>query len=146
MIDLELSMRKYVSAIKQNVQDNFELWNEVPYWAAHAQGRTGYLDSYTLCYKYGIWKLDNYCYVDCASAELVGWGSDGIYQALDSYIVSLNIKKLDVSKVLTQLREDAKMPVSTYIGAPSKDLLAAKQLPIKYKRLTPVPPPSYSYY
>ena len=143
---LKIAQQKYVNAIKQWVREDFPLWNTVPYWSAQANGVTGYLDKYSLCYSYGLWQLDDYCFVDCATGELVGWGSNGTYPAYNSFIVSLNIDKLDAKSVLDSLKAHASKPQSKHIGAPSNTLLEAKKAPIKYIREKPVVPAGFDYY
>lgn len=140
------AQRTYLNAVKSYVRDQYDVWNEVPYWAAQANGVTGYLDKYSVCYNHGLWQLSDYCFVDCGSAELVGWGSNGAYPALDSFILDLKVERLDASKIVNELKQHSQRTPSKHIGTPSYTLLAAKQAPLKYVRTAPVSPLTYAYY
>lgn len=107
--ELVISVRAYVRAQKED-------WRRVPWLALQADGRNGvYSAKYQYAYLYGFWLTGDSNAspaIDCATGELVGLTTLGCatLSLSDWNVVGLSgaLEKLDASKVLRYLEQDAR--------------------------------------
>jgi len=98
-----------------------ELWRKVPWLALQADGRTGYLDHWSIAYSNGLWCIspsgrDYTEFVDCATGKLV----DGQLRELtEGRLLPLasRLDVLDAETVIEHLLKEAQKERPSYYSA-----------------------------
>lgn len=104
------------------------LWQQVPYLALQADGRTGYSDQYSRAYHQGYWAVESSVrggsytiYVDLETGELVN-AYDPRRTARDEDILNIfpNLHQLDAARVVKELKAGARKPIGSYYNSKDK--------------------------
>ncbi|MDO8492065.1 MAG: hypothetical protein Q7S34_00285 [bacterium] len=102
-----------------------DLWQQVPFLALQADGRTGYSDQYARAYIQGYWAVESSVsggcysvYVDIETGELVS-AYDPRQVARDKDVINLAVdpQQLDASHLVKALKVAAKEPIGSYYDA-----------------------------
>lgn len=99
-------------AIRSWCREQRELWQQVPYLALQADGRSGWSDSHSRAYNWGLWTLpyrqsSYYCaFVDCETGDLVR-NPKNLDPLSDEPILYMALKVYDAQAVIDLLKEDA---------------------------------------
>lgn len=120
--------RELVQKVQKVSKQQKSLWQQVPYLALQADGRTGYSDQYSRAYHQGYWAVESSVrdgsysvYVDLETGELVN-AYDPRETALDEDVLSiiLHLHKLDATQIVSALKAHATEPIGNYYNAKDK--------------------------
>lgn len=125
-----------VDKIKEYSRSQQKQWQQVPYLALQADGRSGFNDNYSRVYYTGYWAMessvhngDYHVYVDLATGNLVNAyhasSSVCIFDADipkeskqiladDDEIIALALDDLNARQLVQMLRQQAQMPYPSY--------------------------------
>lgn len=125
-----------VEKIKDYSQSQQKQWQQVPYLALQADGRSGFNGNYSRAYHTGYWALkssvhngDYHVYVDLATGNLVNayHASSSVcifdadipkeskqVPAAEDEIITLNLDHLHVRGLVRMLQQQAQMPYPSY--------------------------------
>ena len=110
--DLLKTRNQLIRGIRRWSTSQAQLWQQVPYWAAMANGRWGWQDSYHRAGFDGVWTLEatnGGCYVafvDCATGELTDDPST-LRRMPDLDVLQIKLRELDVTRILKELHKEA---------------------------------------
>ncbi len=119
---LRESTKELVDFIKEISRSQKSSWQQVPYLALQADGRTGYSDRYARAYCHGYWALEatvrNGCYsvyVDLETGELVNaFDRTNKVRDEDILMIASNTTQIDATSLVVKLAKDSEQP--TYSG------------------------------
>lgn len=101
--------REQAAAIRDWCKQNVALWQQVPYLALRADGRSGWSDNYSRAYHWGLWTLSivQYGYysffVDCATGEVVA-SPERLNPVSDDRLLTIPLTELDAEQVVARLK------------------------------------------
>lgn len=115
----------YIEALRQYCREQKSLWQQVPWMALQADGRTGWSESYARAYESGYWTLERVMvhsyyvgFVDLATGELVGIGPG---QSLSTaaplngdFALQVSIKDIDAAQVIGEIQQAVMSPLTAY--------------------------------
>jgi hypothetical protein len=119
---IERQAKTLVDEIRSYSKEQKSFWNQLPYWALEADGRTGFSDSYSRAYRTGYWAVDksiiNGCYtvyVDLENGELVNaFDPRKKANAIDVLRLAFDLDTLDAASTVEWVKEEAKKPYGSY--------------------------------
>lgn len=123
------SAKELVNSIRELSKSQKDAWQQVPFWALQADGRTGFSDQYSRAYRQGYWAVETTVhkgsysvYVDLETGELVS-AFDPRKQArnTDVLMIASDPIQIDAVSLVKELSRDAKQPVDTYYNAQKQD-------------------------
>lgn len=107
-----------IEDIKKYSEAQSELWQQIPWWANQADGRSGFSDNYNRAFNLGFWPLRGSTesgyypiFVDLENGKLVSpWNLEDY--ALDKDILNLanSPEQIDSALLLNKIKEEAKSP------------------------------------
>lgn len=115
----------YIDALRQFCREQKSLWQQVPWMALQADGRTGWSESYARAYKSGYWTIDRVRvhsyyvgFVDLATGELVGIGPGKSLSTATplsgDFVLQVTIKDIDAAHVIGEIQQDVMRPLIAY--------------------------------
>jgi hypothetical protein len=143
---IEQNAQTLIDMIRQYSRDQKELWQQVPYLALQADGRSGYSDNYSRAYRTGYWALESSIvkgyyniFVDLSNGDLVNAIDESQFADAEQIIkVAFHLEEIDACEIIDDLTAKAKsLPWKGYAKSAQdrwrKDLI--KELDLK-KRYT----------
>lgn len=115
----------YIAGLRQFCRDQKTLWQQVPWMALQADGRTGWSEDFARAYRDGFWTINrihvhSYLvgFVDLATGELVGirpGKSLTTATALDDeFVLQTTINDIDAAQVIGQIQKAVMAPLTAY--------------------------------
>ena len=101
--------KELIRGMRKWSKSQAELWQQVPYWALMADGRSAWRTSYRQAYSCGVWTLaltssGHYgAFVDCANGELIK-DPTTLQRLSDLDVLQIGLKELDAAQILKVLR------------------------------------------
>ena len=145
---LSASTKDLVNSIRELSKSQKDTWQQVPFLALQADGRTGFSDQYSRAYCQGYWAVASTVrsgsysvYVDLETGELVS-AFDPRKQARDEDILMIapNLNQIDAVSLVIELAKDPERPVGSYYNAQKQEKWRQETLkeynlrPAEYRR------------
>ena len=119
--EVNSEVRELLQKIRNIAKQQKSLWQQIPYLALQADGRSGYSDQFSRAYHQGYWAVGNTrngcyrIYVDLETGELVD-AYDPQRMAQDEDILSIiqHLHQLDAAEISKNLKARAKEPIVGY--------------------------------
>lgn len=126
--DIDRCVKNLVAKIHGESTGRQSIWQQIPYWAANADGRTCYSKRLPLAYRQGYWPLEASLkngaytvYVDLETGRLVdannpqNWASDE-----DVICLAFHLDQLDAQKIVSQLKQRSSMTITKEVNTPER--------------------------
>lgn len=145
---LSASTKELVNLTRELSKSQKRIWQQVPFLALQADGRTGYSDQYSRAYRQGYWAVESTVhggsysvYVDLETGELVS-AFDPRKEARDEEVLMIasNPNQLDAVSLVTEIAKDAERPIGSYYNAQEQEKWRQETLkeynlrPAEYRR------------
>lgn len=122
---LEVAVKDLVKMIRKISEEQIDLWQQIPYLALQADGRTGYSDNYARAYHYGYWAIQSSVnsgyytvYVCLENGVLVNprKGTKPDFPASDEDVlrIAMHMAELNASRIIKDLKAQALTPIPSY--------------------------------
>ena len=117
--DIKDLAERLVASLRELSVSQASLWQQVPYLALQADGRTGYSDQYSRAYRQGYWAIEpslmdygSYMiYVDLETGEFVdGYIPTNSANAKNILMLANYPEQLDVYRIIRYLKKECKKP------------------------------------
>ena len=119
---LAATSKELVEQIRELSRSQRSLWQQIPFLAVLADGRTGFLDHYSRAYYQGYWAIRasvrDGCftvYVDLETGELVCSLNPGIKASdNDLLMIASALDQIDAAAIIEELSTKAKQPIGRF--------------------------------
>ena len=117
---LESMTKELIDKIREVSRSQKDTWQQIPFLALQADGRSGYSDQYARAYTQGYWAVratvrnGSYAvYVDLETGELVNaFNSRKVAEDEDVLLIASSLNQIDVASLIKELRKQVKQPTS----------------------------------
>lgn len=135
--DLEKQREEYTAAIQAFSKRQKELWQQVPYLALQADGRSGFSGQYATAYMTGFWVISgrdsNPYRVNCVTGAICYWSDTAPeVDPVNTGLLQVSIDLIDVNRIIDELKKTAAREYASYQNAETVDAWR-KDIIEKYK-------------